>query len=62
MKADSVKESTGVRLEKSLRATLRDLAAERRWTLSGYIEWVLEQHVDSIRSTKAKSPRPVKKP
>ena len=50
------KVSTGVRLDPELRVKLEELAAARRWTVSSYVEWVLEQHVADMEAHPTKPP------
>jgi predicted DNA-binding protein len=51
-----LKISTGVRLKPDVRARLEELAASRRWTIAGYIEWLIEQHLEDLDAHPTKPP------
>jgi hypothetical protein len=44
-KSAELRDVVSTRLRKEDRARLAKLATERRWTVSAYVEWVLEQHL-----------------
>ena len=50
------KVSTGVRLDPELRVKLEELAAARRWTVSSYIEWLVQQHIAEVDAPPAEPP------
>ena len=47
-KSSDLKETVSTRLTPPMRSALANLAAERRWTISAYIEWALEQHIAEL--------------
>ena len=58
---NEVRTSTGVRLKPEIRAKVKDLADERRWTISAYIEWITEQHIAALQPSPVEKSRPASK-